>query len=168
MNGEVAGQAVEKRLGRWFDWCIERALAVVFIGFTLLSFAQVIARYAFGHPITWTEELSRYLFVWVVFVGAGVAERDQAHITLDFLISRFPPRLNYWLGLVNGFLCIAMVLILFVWYGWSLTLVSMRQQSPFGGPPVGFATLAIPVGGLLMVVNTLRAALRARPQEAKP
>lgn len=155
------------RVGRLFDWWIERGLAVVFIGFTLLSFAQVIARYAFGRPITWTEEFSRYLFVWVVFVGAGVAERDRSHITLDFLISRFSPRVNYWLGIVNGVLCVAMVLILFVWYGWTLTLVSMRQQSPFGGPPVGFATLAIPVGGLLMVVNTLRGALRARSQEAR-
>jgi TRAP-type C4-dicarboxylate transport system permease small subunit len=156
----------EPRLGQWFDWCIERGLAMVFIAFTLLSFLQVIARYAFGHPITWTEELSRYMFVWVVFVGAGVAERDRAHITLDFIVSRLSPGVNYWLGLANGVLCIAMVLILFVWYGWSLTLVSMRQQSPFGGPPVGFATLAIPVGGLLMVINTLRAAFEVRSREA--
>jgi TRAP-type C4-dicarboxylate transport system permease small subunit len=168
MNDARVVAGGKSRLGRAFDWWIERGLAVVFIGFTLLSFLQVVARYVFGHPITWTEELSRYLFVWVVFVGAGVAERDRAHITLDFLTSRFPPRLNYWLGLANGVLCIAMVVTLFVWHGWSLTRVSMRQQSPFGGPPVGFATLAIPVGGLLMIVNILRAALRPRSEQARP
>ncbi len=164
---EAIQQDRRRGLGRWFDWVVERILAVVFIGFTVLSFAQVVARYVFGYPITWTEEISRYLFVWVVFVGAGVAERYRAHVTLDFLVSRFSPRLNHWLTLLNGFLCIAMVLILFVWYGWSLTLVSMRQHSPFGGPPVGFATMAIPVGGLLMVVNTLRVALEGRRQEAR-
>jgi len=153
-------------LGRWFDWAVERILAIVFVVFTLLSFTQVIARYFFGHPLTWTEEISRYLFVWVVFVGAGVAERYRAHVTLDFLVSRFSPRVRYWLDIVNGFLCAAMVLTLFVWYGWSLTLIAMRQHSPYGGPPVGMATLAIPVGGLLMVVNALRAAVHGRGQEA--
>ncbi len=167
MASAVAPERPWAALGRWFDWCVERALGIVFIGFTVLSFVQVIARYAFGHPITWTEEICRYLFVWVVFVGSGMAERHREHVTLDFLVSRLSPRVNYWLSLVNGVLCIAMVLVLFVWYGWTLTNVSMRQQSPFGGPPVGFATLAIPVGGLLMVVNTLRAALQPRP-EAKP
>jgi len=168
MIADLSSKLSQRSLGRWFDWLVERILAVVFVVFTLLAFAQVVARYVFGYPITWTEEISRYLFVWVVFVGAGVAERYRAHVTLDFLVSRFPPRLNYWLGLANGLLCVAMVLVLFVWYGWSLTLVSMRQHSPFGGPPVGFATMAIPVGGLLMVVNTLRASLEERQQEAKP
>ena len=158
-------QRPRRRLGWWFDWAVERGLALVFITFTVLSFGQVIARYAFGHPITWTEEVCRYLFVWVVFVGAGVAERSRAHITLDFLTSRLSPSVRRRLDVVNGILCVGMVLLLFVWYGWSLTVVSMRQQSPFGGPPVGFAALAIPIGGLLMILNIIRTRLEERPPE---
>jgi TRAP-type C4-dicarboxylate transport system permease small subunit len=166
---ECAAPAPPPRgLGAWFDWTIERGLAIVFISFTVLSFAQVIARYAFGRPITWTEEISRYLFVWVVFVGAGVAERSRAHVTLDFLVSRLSPRVRHWLDVLNAVLCVGMVLLLFVWYGWSLTVVSMRQESPFGGPPVGVAAMAIPIGGLLMVLNIVRAALQARSAEVRP
>ena len=167
MNDDPAPKTARAGVGAWFDWSVEHALGVVFITFTVLSFGQVVARYVFGHPITWTEEICRYLFVWVVFVGAGVAERSRGHITLDFLTTRLPPNVRRRLDMVNGILCVGMVLLLFVWYGWSLTVVSMRQQSPFGGPPVGFAALAIPVGGLLMILNIIRARLEERPPERK-
>jgi TRAP-type C4-dicarboxylate transport system permease small subunit len=51
-----------------------------------------------------------------------------------------------------------MLLLIFVWQGWILTTVSMRQDSPATGLPVGYATLAIPVGGLLTAINLVRAA----------
>jgi len=168
MIADAASTPVQRGPGRWFDWLIERILAIVFIGFTALSFVQVVARYVFGQPITWTEEICRYLFVWVVFVGAGMAERSRSHVTLEFLVSRFPPRVKYWLSVTNGILCVAMVVVLFIWYGWSLTLVSMRQHSPFGGPPVGFGVMAIPIGGLLMVLNIIRVALEGPTREVRP
>ena len=61
-----------------------------------------------------------------------------------------------------GVLSLAMLLLVFVWYGWALTQVSVRQESPATGVPVGYATLAIPVGGLLTALNTVRA-VRERP-----
>jgi TRAP-type C4-dicarboxylate transport system permease small subunit len=95
-----------------------------------------------------------------------MAERHRAHVTLDFLVTRFSPRVRRALTVINAVLTVSMVLVFFVWYGWSLTQVAMRQVSPFGGPPVGFGTLAIPVGGLLMVLNILRASLRRPAAEA--
>ncbi len=157
-----------RRAGRWFDRAIEGLVIVAFLVFVAITFGQVVLRYGFGRPLTWAEEVSRYLFVWVVFVGAGVAARHSGHIALDFLVMRFPPRVRRVVAMMMGVLSLAMLLLVFVWYGWVLTQVSLRQESPATGLPVGYATLAIPVGGLLTALNTIRA-VRERPaNEVKP
>jgi TRAP-type C4-dicarboxylate transport system permease small subunit len=161
-----AGQRLQRGdVGWWFDRIIEGVVISAFLVFVALTFGQVVLRYGFGRPLTWSEEVSRYLFVWVVFVGSGVAARYQGHIALDFLVNRFPPRPRHGVAMVMGVLSLAMLLLVFVWYGWALTQVSMRQESPATGVPVGYATLAIPVGGLLTALNTVRAVREHRSSE---
>jgi TRAP-type C4-dicarboxylate transport system permease small subunit len=161
-----AGQRLQRGdVGWWFDRIIEGVVISAFLVFVALTFGQVVLRYGFGRPLTWSEEVSRYLFVWVVFVGSGVAARYQGHIALDFLANRFPPRPRHGVAMVMGVLSLAMLLLVFVWYGWALTQVSMRQESPATGVPVGYATLAIPVGGLLTALNTVRAVREHRSSE---
>ena len=158
-----AGDRSQRRgPGWWFDRAVEGIVIAAFLIFVAITFGQVVLRYGFGRPLTWSEEVSRYLFVWVVFVGAGVAARHNGHIALDFLVTRFPPGLRRSVALGMGALSLAMLLLVFVWYGWALTQVSIRQESPATGVPVGYATLAIPVGGLLTALNTIRA-VRERP-----
>jgi TRAP-type transport system small permease protein len=147
--------------GRWFDRAVEGIVTAAFMAFVVLSFVQVVLRYGLGQPLTWSEEASRYLFVWVVFLGGGVAARYRGHIVLDFLVSVLPPRIRRLLAILMGILSLAMLVTVFAWQGWLLTLVSWRQESPATGLPVGVATLAIPVGGLLMALNTIRSFLDA-------
>ncbi len=164
-----AGPHPQRRhVGWWCDRIIEGGVIAAFLVFVALTFGQVVLRYGFGRPLTWAEEVSRYLFVWVVFVGAGVAARYRGHIALDFLVNRFPPRPRHAVAMVMSVLSLAMLLLVFVWYGWTLTLVSMRQESPATGVPVGYATLAIPVGGLLTALNTVRAVREHRSGEVVP
>ena len=56
----------------------------------VLVFGNVVLRYAFNSGITVSEELSRWLFVWMTFVGAVVALRDHAHLGMDSVVSRLP------------------------------------------------------------------------------
>ena len=65
---------------------IVAALAVMVV----LVFGNVVLRYAFNSGITESEELSRWLFVWLTFVGAIVAMRDRAHLGMDSVVSRLP------------------------------------------------------------------------------
>jgi TRAP-type C4-dicarboxylate transport system permease small subunit len=155
---EQSLSAARRGPGWWLDRVVEWGVIGAFLGFVALSFTQVVLRYGFGRPLTWSEEISRYLFVWVVFVGAGVAARHGSHIVLDFLVARLPAGIRRWVGVIMTALCFGMLLLIFVWQGWILTTVSMRQDSPATGLPVGYATLAIPVGGLLTAINLVRAA----------
>ena len=57
----------------------------------VLVFGNVVLRYAFNLGITVSEELSRWLFVWMTFLGAIIAMREHGHLGVDMLVSRLPP-----------------------------------------------------------------------------
>ncbi len=75
-------------MGRVIDALLAAALAVMVV----LVFGNVVLRYGFNSGITTSEELSRWLFVWLTFLGAIVAMKDGAHLGSDALVSRLPRR----------------------------------------------------------------------------
>ena len=75
------------RCCRWINLLIALALAVM----VAMVFGNVVLRYGFNSGIAVSEELSRWLFVWMTFLGAVVALNERAHLGTDSLISRLPP-----------------------------------------------------------------------------
>ena len=63
-------------------------LSVAIFAMTLIIFLQVISRYIFNSPLVWSEELSRYLFVWISFLAIADAVRTKSHIALSILTDR--------------------------------------------------------------------------------
>jgi TRAP-type C4-dicarboxylate transport system permease small subunit len=76
------------RYCRFLELVISVALAVMVV----LVFGNVVMRYAFNSGITLSEELSRWLFVWVTFLGAIVAMKDGAHLGSDTIVSKLSLR----------------------------------------------------------------------------
>jgi TRAP-type C4-dicarboxylate transport system permease small subunit len=78
---------------RVVDWYF-RLLRFFIVGclavMVVLVFGNVVLRYAFNLGITVSEELSRWLFVWLTFAGAVLALRDHAHLGMDSVVSRLP------------------------------------------------------------------------------
>jgi TRAP-type C4-dicarboxylate transport system permease small subunit len=74
----------------------ERAIDVLaiaaFSGILLLVLAQVVFRYALNDPLTWSEELARYLFIWCAFLGWIIASRRRSHLSIAFVAERLPAR----------------------------------------------------------------------------
>lgn len=66
------------------------AAALAFM--TLVTFVQVVLRYAFGTGFVWSLEATTYTFAWLVLVGMSYGVRTQAHIVVDLITSRLPPR----------------------------------------------------------------------------
>jgi TRAP-type C4-dicarboxylate transport system permease small subunit len=127
-----------------------------------LTFTQVILRFLFNNPQAWAEEVSRYLFVWIVFIGAAVAVVNDAHIRVDVLIKwlglRGKWRLQVFISAAES-ICFGFVL----YAGW---IVSWRNRgSEFytipGLPQVVFY-LAVPVGATLMLLFMAQSLVRAR------
>ena len=90
----------------------ELYLMVMFLGVFLLNiFIQIIMRLIFRSPLSFTEEVSRYSFVWMVFLGLSYATRYDKHIRVDFFYSRFPKILKF---IVDMFINV-LTLAVFIW-----------------------------------------------------
>ncbi len=118
---------------------------------------QVFTRFALAEPSSFTDELARYLLVWIGLIGAAYAAGQRLHVAVDLLPRAMPHRLQQALsGLVQvGVLTFS----LGVMVGGGGALVSMSfelgQRSAALGLPMGLVYLALPVSGLLIALYTL-------------
>ena len=135
----------------------------VFVGAALafsagLLFVNVVLRYWFLAPISWAEELSLYLVVWMVFVGASIATRTRGHIAIDLLALALSPANRRWLALAVG-LVVLVFLVFFIYYsaGHTLRIRASGQVTPVMQQPMWLAYLAMPAGGALMFLRACQA-----------
>lgn len=79
-----------KKILSWLDINFEPILmAVLFYAITLLVTLQVILRFVFSSGFAWGEEVSRFMFVWLMYISIAYATRNQRHIKVAFLVKRF-------------------------------------------------------------------------------
>jgi len=111
--------------------------------------AQVVSRYVFSNPYTWTEELGRYTFVWVTFLGMAVGVKHKSHIALDLLENSFKGISKKALQILNNLL-IATFSVTLIYSGMKLVELGLRQTSPSLGLPMEYVYMVIPVSGVIM------------------
>jgi len=125
---------------------------------TGLVLVQVILRYVFNAPLNWTEEASIFLMIWMTFVGAGVAMRRGAHISMTLLVDRMPARLSRLLTSIS-WLVIFAFLFLVAWQGWRLAQTGKSVLSPALGIPMKWPYMIVPLGACFMAAQLLGAIL---------
>jgi TRAP-type transport system small permease protein len=128
---------------------------LVLVSLVVVVLAAVAVRYfgVFNGSLDWASEYSRFAVIWVVMLGAAIAFDQGARVAIDFIDMMPPPTRRIVRSL--GYLCgIAFVAVL-AWQGFRLSFATMRQISPALGIPVGYAYLAIPVGAVIMTVQSL-------------
>ena len=103
----------------------------------VLVFGNVVLRYGFNSGITVSEELSRWLFVWLTFLGAIVAMKEHAHLGMDSVVARLPP-LGKKICLVASQLLMLFVVYLFFRGAWDQTLINIDNKAPATGLSSGF------------------------------
>jgi TRAP-type C4-dicarboxylate transport system permease small subunit len=115
---------------------------------------QIFGRYVVGYSPSWTEELSRYCFVWMVFLGVSEAVKSNQHIKIVFLEYLFPEKRRYLIQAASNGAFIAFSLIL-VFYGARevLSFIEFPQLSPSMRIPVTLLYLALPVGMSFTIVR---------------
>ncbi|MBW2429138.1 MAG: TRAP transporter small permease [Deltaproteobacteria bacterium] len=118
--------------------------------------AEVTLRYLFSHSMIFTEELSRYLMVWIVFLGSALAIRDGSHIRIQILVNRLSPRLQQIVKLVAYALIIAFLIFITV-EGLKILPRQLQQMCITIDISLFYFYLAIPVGSILMIIFLLPA-----------
>ncbi|MEW6048620.1 MAG: TRAP transporter small permease [Bacillota bacterium] len=115
---------------------------------------QVLFRFVLRTPLSWSEELARYCFVWLSSLGAAGGVRRGLHPGLDLLPARWSGRARRLAASLGAVLSALFLAVLAV-YGWRLAAFNMRQHSPAMGLPMGVPYAAIPAGAGVMLVHLL-------------
>jgi C4-dicarboxylate transporter DctQ subunit len=132
-----------------------RVLTILFLSvLTILVPVEVFLRYLFGKSLYITEEFTRYLMVWVVFLASSLAVREDSHISIGILVNRFSGRTRSWLNLIAQVLLVIFLIFLII-EGIIALGFQMDQIIPSLGLPIFWFYLAIPVGSFLMILNLL-------------
>lgn len=125
--------------------------------FVTLLFAQIISRQFFGYSISWTEELSVYMFVWFVYFGACYAARLNAHNRVTFqyklMPSWLPPILEFLTDLIwIGFNCY----MVYLSYDFVFNKMNLFWKSQTMGIPMKYIYVILPIGFALMTVRIIQ------------
>lgn len=131
---------------------IEGLIALALFVMVVLVFGNVVMRYAFNSGFTVSEELSRWLFVWLTFLGAVVALRDNAHLGTDMMVGKLGPMGK---RICMGLSLLAMIFCLWLLFKGSYDqfLVNVESTSPvleasmgwFYASGMTFAVLSAPI-----------------------
>jgi len=108
------------RLGRVADSIEETSIAVCLGLMTLITFANVVARYLFDDNILWALELTVYLFAWLVLMGMSYGVKKHVHIGVDVVIHAVPPAAKRFLAFLSIIACLAFSILLLIgaWEYW--------------------------------------------------
>ena len=116
----------------------------------ILVFGNVVLRYGFNTGITISEELSRWFFVYVTFLGAIVAMREHAHLGVDSLVRRLSPTGKKFCFIVSQLLML-FATWLFLQGSWLQTNINLHNSAPVSGLSVGIVYAA----GIIFSVSVL-------------
>lgn len=126
---------------------------VVFILATMscLVFLNVILRYGFNSSINVTEEVSRYLFVWLTFLGAILAFSDNQHVSVTMLTDKLSPITRHILRLFTDSIML-FCCYLIIQGGWTQFQLNINNLSPISEIPTGITYLAAVVSSTLIAI----------------
>lgn len=152
---------------RYYCKCLEAIIAVALVLMVVLVFGNVVLRYVFNSGIAVSEEISRWLFVWLTFLGAIVALREHGHLGTDFLIARLP--------LIGKKMCLTLGYLLMLFTCWLLfkgaleqTQINWDVAAPSSGAPVAIfyaSGIVFAVSAALLLVVELMKLLTGRVAE---
>lgn len=147
---------------RLLDRAVAWALAVVRIvcivqasALFVIIVLAVIGRYVFNQSLTWTEEVPRYLLIWISFLGAAAGVARREHVGFDVLFNAFPERVRRWLGAAIGTLILG-----FGWIVFRYGIVFVQDFGPDLMETIPYTNywyyIALPVSGALLMLFALK------------
>ncbi len=143
------------RINRLFELIVIAAYVALVVDIT----AAVFFRYVLNDSLVWGEELARYIFVWLTFLGAGLGVGKNVHVGVDSLVKMLP------LGSKKTVqLCVEVAVMVFlvalIVVGVQLATASAYMQTLLLHVSIAYVYLAVPVGGSLMLINLMASAWR--------
>lgn len=151
---------MKNMFNRILDRLEETLIASFMAAATLVTFTAVAMRYLGGTGISWAQELTIYLFIWMAKFGAAYGVRTGIHIGVDFVVNAAPPSIRRTLIILSMLLGVVFTgAIAFFGARWVVFIYGTGQVSPDLEWPMWIIYLAIPFGSGLMCYRFIQALL---------
>lgn len=143
---------------KFLDKHIEEIILVFLLSVTsLLTFAQVVMRYIAKSPLSWSEEISRYMFIWMIYIGVSYGVKRDAHIKVDFLMNLFPKSIRKGILAISDLIFMAFSLFIVVTgFEVATKILELGQKSPAVGFQMGYVYFATVVGFGLTLIRLIQ------------
>lgn len=147
---------------RLLDRNAEKWALLVFYSMLVITMAvEVLRREVFSYSSIWGEEIVRYSFIYLAWIGAAAAVKERAHIRIDVLMHYLTPRLKALLYIFGDFIMLAVAIGALVW-SFETVMVSWEFGSVSHGLRVSLVwfLMAVPIGFSLMIVRLFQSIKR--------
>ena len=144
---------ITQKLSEASEKTVSYTLIVMMAVMTATIIIQVFLRYIFSYSLSWSEEVARYLMIWVAFLGGSLALKKGLHIGVELMITRLRQGVKRWVLLFSQLL-IFLFLVFLTIGGMKLTWAVRDQSSPALLFSMSLAYLSAPVGGLFMAIQS--------------
>lgn len=128
------------------------AIVAMMMSMATLVFVNVVARYVFSASLNWSEEIARYLMIWVTYLGAGLAMREGQHVAIESGQRLLPRPALPWFRALVGLVILSFLVVLTV-VGFQFAEFTWRQRTPVMQWSKGAMYLAVPIGAILFALH---------------
>lgn len=142
---------------------IKRGLDTTLAWFCVVLFAvlvidvtwQVFTRVVLNDPSGWSEELAKYLFIWLGLFGSAFVFGERGHIFVDFAVAKLPDAVKHWIGVLMQLVILAFASLVLVYGGYKISALAWDQNLTGLPVNVGWLYTALPITGVLICFYTV-------------
>jgi len=148
---------------------LNSALAILLAAMSILVLGNVILRYIFHSGIMWSEEMSRYLFVWMIIIGIIVAFKENLHFGVDIVTKALPKTTQKVFAIVSNIIILYILWILLKG-SWEMTMLNINTTAPVTGLPLKFVYgggMVLSISIIVLVVKNIVLILTNREDPSK-
>lgn len=121
---------------------------------SIFVFANVVSRYVFNYSIAWSEEMSRFLFVWMVFLGTILVTKEKSLLDVDIFVNKLSRKTRKIVDLISNII-ILLILVIVLVGSWKLTVVNLHSYAPGTGIPYAFLYgigIILSIGMIIIII----------------
>jgi len=154
-GGTIVAKTV-KILGNFYNKFEEYLLCASLLITVTVIFMQIIMRFIFHNAFTWSEELTRYIFVGQIWLGTSIAVREGVHIRVEAIFKLVKGKMVYLIEIVSNLIWALFCLFIVISaIGWIATALKTNTLSPAMRIPLGYIYMSIPFGCAAMGIRLL-------------
>ena len=144
---------VLKTISDVVNFLVEHVVAILMGLMTVVVFMQVVFRLTSG-SLPWSEELARYMMIFMVYMGASVGVKKKNHIAVEFVANQLPGKGRTIVDIIADLLML-IAFIIIIHFGLRVVHVTLMQKSPVLRLKMGYVYFSLVLGGILMCLQTV-------------